>query len=97
MDTNSIGMGSGGLEVFRTLVSLAIVLGMLAAAYYWLKRRGTRPGTTQKRMRIVERLSIDTRRSIVLLQVDGEEIVVGVGNDSMAPIKTLVKGATDEA
>ncbi len=97
METNGMGMGDGSLEILRMVVSLVIVLGMMYAAYYWLKRRGAMPGTAQKRMRIVERLPIDTRRSILLLQVDGEEILVGVGNDTLSAIKTLKQGAGDEA
>lgn len=96
MDTNGIGMGDGSLELLRMVVSLVIVLGMMYAIYRWLKQRGGMPGATQKRLRIVERLPIDARRSILLVQVDGEELLVGVGNDTLTPIKTLTKGAENE-
>jgi flagellar protein FliO/FliZ len=89
METNGMGMGDGSLEIIRMVVSLVIVLGMMYAAYYWLKRRGRMPGSTQKRLRVIERLPIDTRRSILLLQIDGEEILVGVGSDTISPIKSL--------
>jgi len=96
MDTQSLGMDSGGFEIFRALISLIVVLGMVFVAYYWMKRRGTVLGTSSRRMRIVERLPIDGRRSILLLQVDGQEMVLAVGTDSIAPIQTLGKGAADE-
>lgn len=83
------------MEILRMVISLIIVLGMMYAVYFWLKRRGTMPGTSQKRLRIIERLPIDTRRSILLLQIDGEEILVGVGSDTLTPIKTLKQGAGD--
>ena len=82
-------MGDGSLEIIRMVVSLVIVLGMMYAVYCWLKRRGTMPGATQKRLRVIERLPIDTRRSILLLQIDGEDILVGVGSDTITPIKSL--------
>ncbi len=97
MDTNSLGMGDGGLGVIRTLLSLILVIGMMVAAYYWLKRRGTVPGATTRRMRVVERLPIDARRSLLLLEVDGEELVVGVGSDTLSPIKSLKKKGGDDA
>lgn len=97
MDTQTLGMDSGGFEIFRALISLIVVLGMIFLAYYWMKRRGTILGTAQKRMRIVERLPIDGRRSILLLQVDDKELVLAVGTDSVTPIQTLEMGATDEA
>lgn len=79
------------------LVSLAIVMGMLFAAYRWFKHRGTLPGAAARRMRVVERLPVDTRRSILLVEIDGEELVVGIGTDSITPIKTLGQGAPHEA
>lgn len=90
-------MGDGSVELLRMVVSLVIVLGMMFAVYYWLKRRNVMPGKTQKRMRIIERLPIDTRRSILLLEIDGEELIVGIGNDTLSPLKTLKQGAADEA
>ncbi|MDF7800910.1 flagellar biosynthetic protein FliO [Pontiellaceae bacterium B1224] len=96
METNGMGMGDGGLEIIRMVVSLVIVLGMMYAVYYWLKRRGAMPGATQKRLRVIERLPIDARRSILLLQIDGEEFLVGVGGDTIAPLKNLKQGAGDD-
>lgn len=92
-----MGMGDGSVELLRMVVSLVIVLGMMAAVYYWLKRRNVMPGKTQKRMRVIERLPIDTRRSILLLQIDGEELIVGVGNDTLSSLKTLERGVENEA
>lgn len=90
--------GSTGLEVFRVLFSLVLVLGGMIGAYIWLKRRGgIMPGSNERRMRVIERLSVDTRRSILLIKVDDEEILVGVGNDTVTPIKTLKPRTDDEA
>ncbi|MBN2703267.1 MAG: flagellar biosynthetic protein FliO [Pontiellaceae bacterium] len=90
--------GSTGFEVFRMLFSLVLVLGGMVGAYVWLKRRGgVMPGSSERRMRVVERLSLDTRRSILLVKIDDEEILVGVGNDTVTPIKTLKPRSDDEA
>lgn len=96
MDTNAMGMGDGGFELVRMVVSLVIVLGMMFAVYFWLKRRGGMPGGAQRRVRVVERLPIDARRSILLLQVDGKELLVGVGSDTLALLTTLSPEAEDE-
>ncbi|QBG47392.1 flagellar biosynthetic protein FliO [Verrucomicrobia bacterium S94] len=98
METNGMGMGDGSLEIIRMLVSLFIVLATMYGVYYWLKRRGTVPGAAQRRLRVIERLPIDTRRSILLLEIDGEEMLVGVGSDTISPISKLEKEvAKDEA
>jgi flagellar biosynthetic protein FliO len=93
MDTTAVGI----FDVARSLVSLIVVLGLMGGAYYWLKRRGNLPGTAGRRLRVIERLPIDTRRSVLLLQLDDEELVVGVGTDSITPILTRKKGSDDEA
>lgn len=85
------------MEALRTVLSLVIVLGMMLAVYYWLKRRGNMPSASQRRMRVLERVSLDSRRSIVLLRIDDEEIVVGVGNDSISHLKIISKGDDHEA
>lgn len=90
-------MGNEALAVVRLVVTLLLVIGAMLATFFWLKRRGGLPGAAQKRMRVVERLPIDSRRSILLLQVDGEEIVVGVGNDTLSPITRLGRRVANEA
>ena len=97
MDTNSIGMGEEGLLILRMFTSLLLVLGAMAGIYFWLKRRGGMPGAGQRRMRIIERLSIDSRRSMLLINVDGEEMVVGVGNDGMSLLKNLPVREVEDA
>ncbi len=90
-------MGREGLEIMRMLFSLAMVLAAMAGTYFWFKRRGGMPGASQRRMRVIERLAIDSRRSLLLVRIDGEEMVVGVGNDGIRPIKTLEARGGDEA
>lgn len=77
------------MDVIRTLLSLILVIGMMVAGYIWLKRRGNMPGSSDRRMRVIERLPIDARRSILLMEIDGEEIMVGVGGESFTALKTL--------
>ena len=97
MEMNSMGMGDGGMDALRTVLSLIIVIGMMLAVYYWLKRRGNMPGASQRRMRVLERVALDSRRSIVLLQIDDEEIVIGVGNDSINSLKVVHREVEHEA
>jgi flagellar protein FliO/FliZ len=69
--------------VMRMLASLSVVLGLLAGALWVVKRFDVKlPGrigggaTAMRRLEIVERLSIDPKRSLVLLRQDGHEHLV---------------------
>lgn len=85
------------MAVLRSLFSLVLVIGMMVAVFVWLKRRGSVPGVANRRMRVVERLAVDTRRSILLIEVDGRELLVGVGNDTLSPLQTLERGGETDA
>lgn len=66
------------LSIVRMLGSLAVVLGMLAGALWLVRRYDIRlPGRIgsgrQQRLEIVERVSIDQRRSLLLIRRDGQE------------------------
>ena len=70
-------------SVWRSIAALALVLGGLAAARFYLMRRGLagiRPGRN-RRLRIVDRLPIDQRKSILLVALDGREFLVAAGAD----------------
>ena len=68
------------LPLLRMLGALAFVLGLLGVALWAVRRFGLRfPGATllgppqDRRLKLVERLSVDPRRTLVLLQRDGVE------------------------
>lgn len=70
------------IAVMRMLGALGVVLGLLAGALWVVKRFDVRlpgrigRGAAPRRLEIVERLTIDPKRSLVLLRRDGEEHLV---------------------
>ena len=69
------------LELIRTLGALAVVLGLLAGGLWAVKRYnialpGRVGGSSDRRLQLVERLSVDTKRSAVLLRRDGQEHLI---------------------
>lgn len=69
------------LELMRTLGALAVVLGILAGGLWVVKRYnialpGRVGGNSDRRLQLVERLSMDTKRSAVLLRRDGQEHLI---------------------
>lgn len=81
------------LSMLRTLGALGMVLGMLAAALWAVKRYDIKlPGrisvTNRKRIEMVERLSIDAKRSVALIRRDGCEHLILIGPEGSATIET---------
>jgi flagellar protein FliO/FliZ len=81
------------LSMLRTLGALGIVLGMLAGALWFVKRYDVKlPGrvtnSRRKRIEIVERLSVDAKRSVALIRRDGMEHLVMFGPEGQSTIET---------
>jgi len=81
------------LSMLRTLGALGMVLGMLAGALWFVKRYDVKlPGrvsnTRRKRIEIVERLSVDAKRSVALIRRDGMEHLVMFGPEGQSTIET---------
>ncbi len=80
--------------MLRTLgAALGMVLGMLAGALWFVKRYDLKlPGrvtsTRRKRIEIVERLSVDGKRSVALIRRDGMEHLVMFGPEGQATIES---------
>lgn len=75
--------------ILRTFASLALVLGMLAAALWAVRRFDLRlPGraAASGRLQLVERLSLDPKRSLVLVRHDGREHLLMLGPEGMSAI-----------
>ncbi|MBO9623719.1 MAG: FliO/MopB family protein [Sphingomonas sp.] len=90
------------LSMLRTLGALGLVLGMLAGAL-WVVRRydiklpGRVSGTGRKRVELVERLSVDAKRSVALIRRDGCEHLVLIGPDGHAVLETGIQAPAKPA
>ncbi|MEN2786124.1 flagellar biosynthetic protein FliO [Sphingomonas qilianensis] len=86
-------------SVLRTLGALAVVLGLLAGAL-WLVRRydltlpggmlGKFSGTAPvRRLALIERLPLDSRRSLVLVRRDDREHLVMIAPEGLLLLEAL--------
>jgi flagellar biogenesis protein FliO len=80
-------------SLLRTLGSLGMVLGLLAGALWVVRRYDIklpgRVGTThRKRVELVERLSLDAKRSVALIRRDGAEHLILISPDGHAVIES---------
>lgn len=68
------------LDWLRAVVALAVTLSLIGIAALVLRRlgmlQGALPGQAPRRVRVLERLSLDPRRSVVIVRVDAEDHVL---------------------
>lgn len=69
----------------KTAGALILILGVIVCLFYLLKRARIGGGSAagMSRMRILSSLSIAPKRSIALVEIRDEWLVVGVGTDSV--------------
>lgn len=90
---NDDSMPSTSTLALRLGKGLLLCLGTLAIGLHFYKRfSGTKGGLSGRRLQIVERLAISQKGSILLVKVDGKEVLVGIGSDSprlLSPMTSL--------
>jgi flagellar protein FliO/FliZ len=86
--THAVGSDSGGLV--RTIVGLAVVIGVIYGLYWILKQvkasredRGTGAG-----LHTLATLPLGQNRSMQLIRAGTEVVLVGVGESGVTPIRT---------
>jgi flagellar protein FliO/FliZ len=84
------------LGLFRTLGALTLVLGLLGAALWAVRRYDLRlPGRVGgsgplRRLELVERTALDTRRAVALVRRDGREHLILLAPEGNSVIETMI-------
>jgi len=80
--------GLGTADLFRMLGSFALVLALMAALLWALRKLQTRMSTqnTGRRMQIIESLSVGPRQKFALLRVGEHEVLVGITPTQMTSL-----------
>lgn len=87
-----IAQAAGGPEVspWGYLGSSAVVLlflvGLLLAANWLLRRYGKAPGARAGRLRVVDSVSLGPHERLVLVAMDNNELLLGVGQGRVTAI-----------
>ena len=84
---------TGELETaaLRTVAALGLVVGLIVCLFYVFRRWrfGALAANNQAAMRLVGTLSLAPRRSLALVEIDDQWLVVGVGADHVTFIAKL--------
>ena len=76
-------------SVVRMLVSLGVVLSLLVASAWAVRRWRERQSAGSESIEIVSGLSLGAKERIVLLRVGGEQILVGVSPAGMRSLHVI--------
>ncbi|MEO7072463.1 MAG: flagellar biosynthetic protein FliO [Rhodanobacter sp.] len=79
-------------ELLRVLLSLAGIIVLIFAAGWFSRRMQRTRGAIGRRIRCVESFAIGTRERIVLLEADGQRLLVGTGPGGMRTLHVYAAG-----
>jgi len=88
---NAIGMDS----YFRMIWGLLVVLGVILLLYGLLRKRfSILSGPEGKHIKVVEMKTLGPRKMLCLVEVKGEEFLLGVNGDNISHLATLSQDKT---
>jgi flagellar protein FliO/FliZ len=83
-----ISVGSSSGEIVRTIVGLAVVLGVIYGLYWLLRSAGrARSGQGDRRIAVIATTPIAQSRTLHLVRAGGEVILVGVSEQAITPLR----------
>ena len=87
--------GFAGADLFRMLGSFALVLALMAALLWALRRLQSRMNSQNagRRLHIVESVSVGPRQKIALLRVGDREVMVGITASQITALAQWPEGA----
>ncbi len=88
-------VGSAGADVIRTIVGLAVVLGVIYGVYWLLKSSArAKSGRGDERIGVIATTPLAPNRSLHLVRAGDELILVGATDQSITPLRVYT---ADEA
>ena len=84
-------------SLLQMMAGLAVVLGAIAASAWFARRMGAGPGGNARLMKVVGALSVGTKERVVVVELGGQWMVLGVAPGRVSTLATLPKGELPEA
>jgi len=83
---------------WRSIGALVFVLGALFGVNLYLRKRGGFgvAGKKDRKIQILDKVGVDSRRFIILVEVEGSRFLVGVGPDGMRSLTTYDTMLTED-
>jgi len=90
--------GGGGGSIVRTIVGLAVVIGVIYGIAWVLRQlRASRQARSVGGLQIAASVALGSGRSLQLARVGNELVLVGVGEHGVTPVRTYSEEEAREA
>ncbi len=77
----------------RSIGALALMIGALMMTHHWMRRRfATAQPIVGSRMKVLSRLRLGARQELVVIEWDGDQVMLGIGPTFMHPLHTRREG-----
>ena len=90
-DLPSAGMGTG--ELVGSLLKMVLMLGVVVALAYLTLHKGlgklVERQNAGKRVKVVERISLDAKRSLFLVELDGKQMLLAAGEGGVVYLRDV--------
>jgi flagellar protein FliO/FliZ len=94
--TNAAALPSSAGSLLQVLLALALVLGLIVGAAWMMRRLSLVPGAGAGHLRVVSGVMVGQRERVVIVEIDGKWLVVGVTSEQVNLLHTLDKPADIE-
>lgn len=83
-------------SMLQMLIGLLLVLAVILAASWLLKRFALNPGTTTGVIKVIAGTAVGQRERVVLVEINGTWLVLGVAPGQVRTLHTMPKDATGQ-
>lgn len=83
-------------SMLQMLVGLLLVLAMIAAAAWLLKRFALNPGTATGTIKVIAGTAVGQRERVVLVEISGTWLVLGVAPGQVRTLHTMPKAHAEQ-
>lgn len=78
------------LDMLQWLLSLLVVIGVIVALA-WLARKSRVFGSNHQQLKVIATLPLGPKERIMVVQVGGEQVLVGVTGQQISLLKSLAE------
>lgn len=90
-----VGSSDYRRSALRSMGAMIFVVGGLLIVHYWLRRKmlGNQPILRSNRLKVQSRLRLGPRQEVVVVEWEGEQVLLGVGPTFIQPLHRRVGAA----
>lgn len=86
-----------GGSLLQMILGLMVVLAAIAGSAWFARRMGAGTGRSTRLMNVVSALSVGAKERVVVVEIEGQWMVLGVAPGRISALATLPRGTLADA